>query len=136
MAFDWVRGDKIHKTVILDSSAILAFFEFSVGWEKELSRLLDGYCIVIPTEIIKELALLSKQTASERKRKAAAALKLVRRYQTIETRAKNADDAVIEAAKKTQGVVVTNDMELRKRLNDDSIPVIFLRGKKKLALEE
>jgi len=136
MAFDWVRGDKIHKTVILDSSAILAFFEFSVGWEKELSRLLDGYCIVIPTEIIKELELLSKQTASERKRKATAALKLVRRYQTIETRAKNADDAVIEAAKKTQGVVVTNDMELRKRLNDDSIPVIFLRGKKKLALEE
>jgi len=136
MAFDRVRGDKIRKTVILDSSSILAFFEFSVDWEKELNRLLDGYCIVIPTEIIKELELLSKQTASERKRKAAAALKLVGRYKTVETLAMNADDAVIEAAKKTQGVVVTNDMELRKRLNDDSIPVIFLRGKKKLALEE
>jgi len=136
MALDWIRGDKIRKTVILDSSSILAFFEFSVDWEKELNRLLDGYCIVIPTEIIKELELLSKQTASERKRKAAAALKLVGRYQTVETFAKNADDAVFEAAKKTQGVVVTNDMELRKRLNDDSIPVIFLRGKKKLALEE
>jgi len=31
---------------------------------------------------------------------------------------------------------VTNDTELRKRLNHDSIPVIFLRGKKKLALDE
>ncbi len=136
MAFDRVRGDKIHKTVILDSSAILMFFEFSVDWEKELLRLLDGYRIVVPTEVIKELELLSRQTASERKQKAAAALKLAKRYKTVETIAKNADDAVIEAAKKTQGLVVTNDTELRKRVNHDSIPVIFLRGKKKLALEE
>jgi len=112
------------------------FFEFSVDWEKELSRLLEGYCIVVPTEVIKELELLSRQTASARKRKAAAALKLAKRYQTAETIAENADDAVIEAAKKTHGVVVTNDTELRKRLNYDSIPVIFLRGKKKLALDE
>ncbi|MCX6671686.1 MAG: hypothetical protein NTX92_07185 [Euryarchaeota archaeon] len=136
MAFDWVRGDKIHKTVILDSSAILSFFEFFIDWEKELSRLLDGYCIVVPTEVIKELEVLSKQTASERKRKAAASLKLAERYQTIETIAGNADDAIIEAAKKTHGVVVTNDTELRKRLKRESIPVIFLRGKKKLSLEE
>jgi len=136
MAFDRVWGDKIHKTVILDTSAILMFFEFSVDWEQELMRLLDGYRIVVPTEVIKELEILSRQTASTRKRKAAAALKLAKRYQTAETIAENADDAVIEAAKKTQGVVVTNDTELRKRLNHDSIPVIFLRGKKKLALDE
>lgn len=136
MASDRVRGDKIRKTVILDTSGILMFFEFSVDWEKELLRLLDGYCIVVPTEVIKELELLSKQTASERKRKAAAGWKLAERYHTVETCAENADDAVIEAAKKTHGVVVTNDTVLRKRLNHDSIPVIFLRGKKKLALEE
>jgi rRNA-processing protein FCF1 len=136
MAFDRVRGDKIRKTVILDSSAILMFFEFSVDWEKELMRLLDGFCIVVPSEVIKELELLSRQTASERKRKSAAALKLATRYKTVETIAKNADDAVIEVAKKTHGVVVTNDTQLRKQLNHDSIPVIFLRGRKKLALEE
>jgi uncharacterized protein len=136
MAFDRLRGDKIHKTVILDSSAFLMFFEFSVDWEKELSRLLDGYCIVVPIEVIKELEVLSKQTASERKRKAIASLKLAERYETVKTIAGNADDAVIEAAEKTHGVVVTNDTELRKRLKQDSIPVIFLRGKKKLSLEE
>jgi rRNA-processing protein FCF1 len=136
MAFDRLWRDKINKTVILDSSAFLMFFDFSVDWEKELSRLLDGYCIVVPTEVIKELKILSMQTASARKRKAAASLKLAERYKTVDTIARNADDAVIEAAKKTHGVVVTNDTELRKRLNHDSIPVIFLRGKKKLALEE
>jgi uncharacterized protein len=136
MAFDRLRGDKIHKTVILDSSAFLMFFEFSVDWEKELSRLLDGYCIVVPIEVIRELEVLSKQTASERKRKAIASLKLAERYEKVKTIAGNADDAVIEAAEKTHGVVITNDTELRKRLKQDSIPVIFLRGKKKLFLEE
>ena len=72
MAFDRVRGDKIHKTVILDSSAILMFFEFSVDWEKELFRLLDGYCIVVPTEVIKELEVLSKQTASAEETKSSS----------------------------------------------------------------
>ena len=136
MAFNRVRRDKIRKTVILDTSALLSFFEFSVDWEKELSRLLDGYCIVVPSQVIKELKVLSQQTASERKRKAAACVKLAKRYKTVDTKAGNADDAVIEAAKQTQGVVVTNDTELRKRLKQDSIPVIYLRGKKKLALEE
>ncbi|HIH00415.1 MAG TPA: hypothetical protein HA258_07505 [Thermoplasmata archaeon] len=136
MASDRVRGDKIHKIVILDTSAILSFFEFSVDWEKELFRLLDGYKIVIPSMVLHELTVLSQQTASQRKQKAAASLKFAKRYDTIETLAGNADDAVIEAAKKMNGVVVTNDTELRKRLNLDSIPVIFLRGKKRFALEE
>jgi rRNA-processing protein FCF1 len=136
MAFDRVRGDKIHKTVILDTNAILSFFEFSVDWEKELLRLLDGYKIIVPNEVMKELEVLSKQTASQRKLRAVASLKFAERYETIDTRAGNADDAVIEAAKKTKGVVATNDTELRKRLKHESIPVIYLRGKKKLALEE
>jgi rRNA-processing protein FCF1 len=136
MASDRVRGDKIHKIVILDTSAILSFFEFSIDWEKELFRLLDGYKIVIPSMVLHELTVLSQQTASQRKQKAAASLKFAKRYETIETLAGNADDAVIEAAKKMNGVVVTNDTELRKRLNLDSIPVIFLRGKKRFALEE
>ena len=136
MAFDRVRRDKIRKTVILDTSALLSFFEFSIDWEKELFRLLDGYCIVVPTRVIKELEVLSQQTASDRKRKAAACLKLASRYETVDTIAGNADDAVIEAAKKTHGMVVTNDTELRKRLKHDAIPVIFLRGKKRLALDE
>jgi len=136
MAFDRVRGDKIRKTVILDTSALLSFFEFSVDWEKEFSRLLDGYHILVPTEVIKELQVLSKQTASQRKQKATASLKVAQRYETVETSAGNADNAVIEAAKKTNGVVATNDTELRKRLKQESIPVIFLRGKKRLALDE
>jgi len=134
MAFDRVWGDKIHKTVILDSSAILMFFEFSVDWEKELDRLLGGYHLVVPTAVVHELQILSTRGAGQKK--AVAALKLIGKYDTIDQEADTVDEALMEIAEKTQGIVVTNDTELRKRLKNRRFSVIFLRGKKKLVLDE
>jgi uncharacterized protein len=134
MALDRVRGDKIHKTVILDSSAILMFFEFSVDWEKDLDRLLDGYHVVVPTAVVQELQILSMRSAG--KKKAAAALKLIAKYDTIDEKADTVDESLMKIAEKTHGIVVTNDTELRKRLKNRGFPVIFLRGKKRLFLEE
>ena len=136
MASDRVRGDKIRKTVILDSSALLMFFEYSVDWEKEMTRLVDAYRIVVPAVVVKELEMLSNKGSGGKKRNAKAALKFVMRYETIATQAKNADEAVVEAAKTTQGVVFTNDTALRKKLRDEGIPVLLLRGRKKLMLIE
>ena len=135
MAFDRVWGDKIHKTVILDSSAILMFFEFSVDWEKELDRLLGGYHLVIPTAVVQELQILATR-GTIGKKKAAAALKLIEKYDTIDQEADTVDETLMIIADKTQGIVVTNDTELRKRLKNRGFPVIFLRGKKKLALDD
>ena len=75
MASDWIRGDKIHKTVILDSSAILMFFEVSVDWKKELDRLVGSYRLMVPTTVARELEILS--THRKDQKKAAAALKLI-----------------------------------------------------------
>jgi rRNA-processing protein FCF1 len=136
MASHRVRGDKIRKTVILDSSALLMFFEFSVDWEKELARLLDSYQIVVPVVVVKELKLLSSEGTGEKQRCAKAALNYIARYETIETQAKNADEGVIEAATTTKGVVFTNDAALRKHLRSEGVPVLFLRGRKKIALDE
>jgi rRNA-processing protein FCF1 len=134
MAFDWVRGDKIRKTVILDSSAILMFFEFSINWEKELDRLVGAYRLLVPTAVVNELQILAKHDMGQKK--AAAALKLIARYQTIGENADSADESLLKIAEKTQGIVVTNDRELRERLKERRIPVIFVRGKKKLVLDE
>jgi len=134
MAFDWVWGDKINKTVILDSSAILMFFEFSVDWERELDCLLGAYRLVVPTAVIQELKILSKRGRGQKK--AAAALKLIKKYDTIDEVAKSADEALVKIAEKTHGIVVTNDTELREQLRKHGFPVIFLRGKKKLVLDE
>jgi len=134
MAFDRIWGDKISKTVILDSSAILMFFEFSIDWKKELDRLLDGYRLVVPTAVIQELQILATRDSGQKK--AAAALKLIAQYDTIAQEADTADEALMKIAEKTRGIVVTNDTELRKRLKNRGFPVIFLRGKKKLVLDE
>jgi rRNA-processing protein FCF1 len=134
MAFDRVWGDKIHKTVILDSSAILMFFEFSMDWEGELRRLLGAYQIVVPTAVINELHILASRRSGGKK--AAAALQLIQKYQIVESDIAYADDAILNIAAKTKGVVVTNDAELRGRLQKLGNSVIFLRGKKKLALDE
>jgi len=134
MAFDRIRGDKIHKTVILDSNAILMFFEFSIDWKKELDRLLGGYHLVVPNPVVEELQILASRNIG--KKKAVAALKLIEKYDTIDQKADTVDDALIKIAEKTQGIVVTNDSVLRKRLKDCGFPVIFLRGKKKLFLDE
>jgi rRNA-processing protein FCF1 len=133
MASDRVRGDKIHKTVILDSSAILMFFEFSLDWEKELRRLLGSYTVVVPTAVIHELRKLAIRRGGGKK--AAAALQLIQNYKTVESTGAYADDAILSIAAETKGVVVTNDAELRRRLKKQGTSVIFLRGKKKLTLD-
>ncbi len=134
MALDRVRGDKIRKTVILDSSAILMFFEFSLDWEKDLDCLIGAYDIVIPTAVVRELQILAKESRAQKK--IAAALKLIGKYRTIDVGFDSADEALLKTAEKTQGIVVTNDGELRKRLKEYKIPVIFLRGKSKLVMDE
>jgi hypothetical protein len=110
------------------------FFEFSVDWEKELDRLLDGYHLVVPTAVLQELQILATRHSGQKK--AAAALKLIAQYDTIDQDANTADEALLKIAEKTHGIVVTNDTDLRKRLKNRGFPVIFLRGKKKLVLDE
>lgn len=135
MAFDRVWGDKIRKKVILDTSAILMCFEFSVDWERELSRLLGAYDIVVPTEVVWELETLAECEEGQRKRNALGALKMIQKYQTVSEVTCAADEAIMKIAQQCGGVVVTNDSELRKRLLAQKTPVVFLRGKKRLALE-
>jgi rRNA-processing protein FCF1 len=134
MASDWIRGDKINKTVILDSSALLSFFEFSVDWQNELGSLLGSYRLVVPTAVKRELQMLAAKHHGSKK--AAAALRLIEQYETIDEEARSADDALVKIAERTKGIVVTNDTELRARLKTQGLHVIFLRGKKKLVLDE
>jgi len=110
------------------------FFEFSVDWEKELDRLLGSYHPVVPTAVVEELQILSTRGIGQKK--AAAALRLIVKYDTIDQEADTVDEALMRIAEKTNGIVVTNDTELRKRLKNRGFSVIFLRGKKKLALDE
>jgi len=135
MASDRLWRNRAEKLVILDSSAIMMLFEFSIDLEDELTRLLGRYRIVVPAPIRTELTVLSLRGDGKKYRMAKASLKFIERYEVVEVNEKTADDAVFSLAKETNGIVVTNDKELRGRLKGILLSVIFLRAKKRLVLE-
>ena len=114
-------------TVILDTNALLWQFRSKVDIENELNRLLGAYVIVIPTSVLKELEYV-------RDRYVKAARKLAERYQIIATELKG-DESIISLAQSMQAMVVTNDKELRKRLKEQGITVIFMRQGKYLSID-
>lgn len=120
--------------MILDSSAILMFFEFSLDWENELYSVVGAYHLVVPSAVVKELQMLASRGAGQKK--AAAALKLIEKYESIDEDSPYADEAILKIAQKTKGIVVTNDTALRQLLKKQGNSVVFLRGKKKLVLDE
>ena len=136
MASDRLWGNTNNKIVILDSSAILMLFEYSIDLENELTRLLGKYYIVVPRPILDEIEFLSTHGKGKKKNIAKPALNLIKKYEVVEAEENvKGDDAVFYMAQKHRGIVVTNDRALRKRLKDASIRVVFLRAKKKLAIE-
>ena len=111
-------------------------FEFSIDLEGELKRLLGAILIVVPISVETELRLLAQKASGEKKGRLQAALKLIERFERADVEALSADDAVLMCALKRKGVAVTNDTKLRQRLRAVGVPVVFLRGKQQLALEE
>ena len=136
MASDRIRGNRATKTVVLDSSAILMVFEFSVDIEKELTRLIGSFEIIVPKTIFKELINLSVHGSGKKKQIAKPALRLVERYEIVEDTSRFGDDSVIELAKKYNGIIFSNDKELRKKAKEENLKTIFLRSKNYLAISE
>ena len=135
MASDRLRRDRNEKIVILDSSAIIMLFEFSIDLEDEITRLVGKHHTIVPKPVFNELEFLSEHGKGKKKIFAKASLKLIERYDIVDVSSNNADDGVFLLAKETNGVAVTNDKDLKKRLKEISLPVIFLRAKKKLVME-
>ena len=113
--------------VILDTNALLWQFRSNLDIEKELNRLLGTYEIIIPSSVLLELENVKDRYVK-------AARKLVERYQIIATELKG-DESIISLAQALQAMVVTNDKELRKRLKEQGVTVIFMRQGKYLSID-
>jgi rRNA-processing protein FCF1 len=134
MAFNRVWRDRETRLVILDSSAILMLFEFSINLEDELTRLIGKFKILIPQTIYNEIEEISKKGNQRKKFNAKAALELIKKYEIIDANGLG-DESVLSLAKKLNCFVVTNDKDLRIRLKENHLKVLFLRSKKKLEIE-
>ena len=119
MASDRLWRNTSIRTVVIDTSAIMMLFEFSIDLEKELTRLLGKYKIVVPHAVIDELAFLNDNAKGKKKLISKPALKLASNFEVVDDKSHNADDAVLNIAKKYEGVVFSNDKELRKRAKNN-----------------
>jgi uncharacterized protein len=125
--------------VILDSNAFFIPLEFRIDIFGEVERLLNrrvDFVLLSPVKL--ELEVLSSKDSPKIRRQAFFALKISEKciYVPVEEVEKiTTDDAIIKVAKAWNSPVFTNDSQLRKRLRDISVPVIYLRQKSRLVID-
>lgn len=107
--------------------------QYGIQLEKEILRLLGSCEIIVPSTVQHEIENLEKREG-EMRAAARVAKDLVPRFTLVPANG-HGDTSIVELARKTRGIVVTNDNNLRKTLRGLNLPVIYLRGKKRLELE-
>lgn len=134
------------RAIILDTNALIVPVQSGVDIFSELISMDFGECIV-PSGVVRELELIAgggrrgrgrgdagtnAHTRSGADRNAArVALSLLTRCRIVDTEG-NVDDAIIELAIESGCAVLTNDSELKKRLRDRGVAVVYLRQRKYL----
>ncbi len=125
--------------VILDSNALFAPFQFKIDVFDELERLLNRrFELVLLSVVKRELEVLAERGAPKLHRDAACALRFAERLRLVEVEAAASaltDDVIVEVAREWGAAVFTNDKQLRGRLRDISVPVIYVRQKSRLEID-
>jgi len=130
------RGEKVE--VIVDSNALFAPLQFKIDMFGELERLLNRrFELILLSPVRGELETLAAEGSPKTRGMANFALKLAEKYTYVEVNSskKVVDDVIVETAAKWRTPVFTNDSQLRKRLRDISVPVIYLRQKSRLEID-
>ncbi|ACB08086.1 hypothetical protein D9Q81_06255 [Candidatus Korarchaeum cryptofilum] len=120
------------RRILLDSSFLLGITELSIGME-ELMSIYPRAELLTTRSVIRELSQLAG-----RKRRAKVAIEVIRGYdvRVLEEFDGEADEDIVRAAKQLGCAVVTFDLKLKNELLREGVPVVYLRAKKKLVLED
>ena len=120
------------KKIILDTNALMAIAEFKIDIFSELERICDfTYDLYILEGTIKELKKIMEEQRQKFKRAAKLALAIVKAKGIKKIASSNyVDDELVELSKKGN-LVLTQDIELKKRLTK---PYLTIRQKKRVVL--
>ena len=126
--------------VVLDTNILTVPAQFSVDIFAESERVVERRIeFVVLKSVIQELERKLEDAVRTEKFKFRVALDLVDRCKIVGldevTSAKPVDDQVLEYALSVNGIVATNDKNLRERSLEQGVPVLFMRGKKRLELQ-
>ena len=125
--------------IILDSNALFVPLEFKIDIFSEVECLLNrNVNFILLSTVKRELEILSTKESPKMRREAAYALKLGEKcqYVNVDNNEKlRTDDIIVKVAKAWNSPVFTNDSQLRRRLRDISVPVIYVRQKSRLEID-
>ena len=125
--------------VIADSNALFIPLQFKVDIFVELGKLLNrSFELVLISPVKEELERLAHTGPPKMRRNAAFALQIAKKctYSKVPKKAKErTDDAIIRISRSLDAPVFTNDKQLKRKLRDISMPVIYLREKSRLELD-
>jgi uncharacterized protein len=125
--------------VILDSNSLFVPLKFKIDIFNEVGRLLNRNVeLVLLSPVKHELELLAKKDSSKMRKNAFLALKLAEKCKFIHVDVAESmiiDDVIVEVAAAWGVPVFTNDINLKKRLRDISVPVIYVRQKSRLDID-
>ncbi len=125
--------------VIVDSNALFIPIEFKIDIFTELLLLLNrNFELILLSPVKRELETLKEKSSLKTRRNATFALSLAEKCTYVKVPEKPnepTDDAIIRIAKQWKTPVLTNDKQLREKLRDISVPVIYLRQKSRLEID-
>jgi hypothetical protein len=123
----------------MDSNALFVPIQFKIDMFGELERLLNRrFELILLSPVRLELEKLVGRGSPKTRKMAGYALKLAEKCMYIvveEASSQEVDDVILKTAAEWKTLVFTNDAELRKRLRDISVPVIYLRQKSRLDID-
>jgi rRNA-processing protein FCF1 len=125
--------------IILDANALLIPVQFNIDIFEELKNLLNrNFEPVVLSPTRQELERISVEGSPEMRKKARYALGLAEKCTFLEAQQGKetpTDDLIVQVASKNKYAVFTNDRQLRNRLRDINVPVIYLRQKSRLEID-
>jgi len=126
--------------IILDSNALFVPLQFKIDIFEELKTLLNKkFELVLLQPIRRELEKLAEKGSPKMRKNASYALKIAEKCKLIEIDEQIADsspdDVIFQVAHEWKSTVFTNDRELRKRLRNINVPVIYVRQKSHLEID-
>jgi hypothetical protein len=125
--------------VIVDTNVLFAPLQLRVDVFDELKKTLNrNFELILLSSVKKELESIVQTASTKTRKQAAYALTLASNCKLIENHAcprTTTDEVIVEKAKEMKAIVFTNDKHLRKRLRDINVPVVYVRQKKRLAID-
>ncbi|MGQ9459696.1 MAG: type II toxin-antitoxin system VapC family toxin [Candidatus Bathyarchaeaceae archaeon] len=125
--------------VIFDSNFLFIPSQFRLDVFEELANLLSQrFEPVLLSPTYRELLKIAEKGSPKMRKQASLALELAEKCRMVQVEKgleETHDDVIVRVAAEWRCPVATNDRELRKKLRNRGVPVIFLRQKRRLELE-